>query len=191
MSGVIARRRTYDNKSILLWGDGSLTWALGHAIRGAWHSPSTKNQTRALTAGWLVIGECEVYDANEVTELARAARWSADRDGLPGTMRNRMHRKRLSMKPVWTVLQTDRSGRAVDRCWVLPRIGRWAGYAVFNAGGRYELWTRVPGSDSTYTTTGFRWRTLAATCDFLASEPRPTANGQRPTANGRMFRLGP
>lgn len=93
---ICARRTTADGKHVCLWTDGSLTWALGYAIRGAWFQPKPENRDRAMRAGWLVLGDVEAYDASEVSDLVRAARWAVERDGLPGTMRTRMERKRLA-----------------------------------------------------------------------------------------------
>jgi hypothetical protein len=64
---------------VVLWSDGSLTWALGASIRGAWCNPKPAQRDRALRAGWLVIGEVEIHDGDDVPDLARAARWVTER----------------------------------------------------------------------------------------------------------------
>lgn len=185
---VIARRRTFDGKDVCLWDDGTLTWAFGFAVKGAWFKPSEANRDRALAAGWLVLGEVEIYDACEVSGLVQAARWAADRDGLPGTMRDRLHQPRPVMAPAWTVLSADRNNKPTERVWTLPRLGPWAGHAVWDycsqgRGGRYALYRRLPparghdGSrtgDSTYEPTGIRFATQAALLAWLAENP-PTA----------------
>lgn len=163
----ITRRSTADGKHVVLWSDGSLTWALGYSIRGAWMSPRADRRDDALRAGWLVLGEVGVYDAADVSALSRAARWAADRDGLPGTMRARMHRTRSGLRPLWAVVATDRDGKPTERVWILPRMGPWAGHAVFDYGsrgghrGRFDLCRRVGltrGAEDTYVTTGFGFR---------------------------------
>lgn len=88
---VVGRGRTADGKRVDLWSDGGLSWALGYAVRGS-ARPRTNEQRRlALVAGWLVLGDIELYRADQVSALVRAARWAAARDGLPATMRRRFH----------------------------------------------------------------------------------------------------
>ena len=65
-SHIIARRKTADEKSVLLWSDGSLTWALGHAVRGSAQPRTEKQRNAALRAGRLVLGDVCLYDADEV-----------------------------------------------------------------------------------------------------------------------------
>lgn len=169
MSEVIARRDTSNGPRVYLWDDGSLTRALGLSIRGAWFQPCAENRQRALSAGWLVIGDVELYAAAEVSDLARAARWTVERDGLPGTMRARFAAKAIPvMKAGWRVVDADARGNAVERAWRLPGIGPWAGYAVFDfctrGRGRYELMQRYGTGRrerDTYLTTGIRFSTQA------------------------------
>lgn len=167
---IIARRNTADGKMVCLWVDGSLTWALGSAVRGAWMSPPAGRREVALRSGWLVLGELEVYDAAEVPDLARAARWAAERDGTPGTMRARMHRGQPGLVPRWTVLETRRDGTPSERVWVLPRIGKHAGTAVFDLGGgrRYHVMHRV-SRDGTYAPTGCCFSTVREVIAHLLS----------------------
>ena len=87
---IVARRNTSDGIHVCLWADGSLTWAMGRAIKGAWFNPKPERREDALRAGWLTLGEVELYDSADVSDLCRAARYAAERDGLPGTLRARL-----------------------------------------------------------------------------------------------------
>jgi hypothetical protein len=159
---VIARRTTFDGKHVCLWSDGSLTWAFGHAIKGS-AFPRTAEQTeRALRAGWLVIGEVEIHNADDVSDLVAAARFVAERSGLPGDVRARLAamREPKGPAPVWNVLASDRDGRPTLRVWRLPRLG-WPGLAVWHERGRYEVMRALPGRGAdTYEPTGFKASTM-------------------------------
>ena len=164
---VVGRRTTADGKRVSLWSDGSLPWALGYAIRGSAHPRTEGQRSRALTAGWLVLGEVCLYDASEVSGLISAARWSADRDGSPGTMRARLHRS-AAPKPVWEVLQTDRDGRPTSRVWRLPRI-QFPGVAIWHERGTYEVMHEI-GHTGTFSPTGIRSKTLRGVWAQLTSK---------------------
>lgn len=141
---IIARRSTCDGKHVYLWSDGSLTWALGYSIRGSAH-PRTPEQTEAaLRAGWLVLGEVEIVSGDDVSRLVEAARWVASRSGLPGDVRKRLHASK-PMRPDWTVLQTDRSGRPTLRAWVFHRLSGLRGLAIWHENGRYQVMSEMPG----------------------------------------------
>jgi hypothetical protein len=103
---VIARRSTSDGKHVLLWQDGSLTWALGEAIKGFAFPRTTEQARLALAAGRLVLGEVCLWDAMDVPDLVSAARWAAARHGTPGDLRARM-------KAVRERRSTDRDGGAL------------------------------------------------------------------------------
>ncbi len=92
---IIARRSTSDGKHVCLWSDGLLTWAMGYFIKGAARPRTESGRNEALRAGWLVLGDVELYDAAEVPTLVRAARLTVKGDGLPGTMRTRFTRLQL------------------------------------------------------------------------------------------------
>lgn len=169
----IARRSTADGKHVCLWSDGSLTWALGASIKGAWFSPKPERRDVALRAGWLVLGEVEIYDESEVSALCGAARWSAERDGMPGTMRARMHAHRRTLVPAWSAIATDRDGKVTQRSWVLPQISKLAGTAVFDHGHgpqRYSIWFLICGSKDSYTPSGIAFATQAQLLDHLESQ---------------------
>src|SRR5690606_11738239 len=76
---VIARRVTADGKHVLAWDDGTLTWALGYAIRGSASPRTPEGRERARRAAWLVLDDVCLFDADEVPALIRAARWAAER----------------------------------------------------------------------------------------------------------------
>jgi hypothetical protein len=124
----IASRRTSDGVAVVLWSDGSMTGNLG-ALPGL-PAVRPRSSAEALRAGWLLLGEVELYERGELADLYAACRWTAQRDGLPGTVRARLHRA-PRLNPAWTLIETDRDGRPVERFWRLPRM-RWPGLAVWN-----------------------------------------------------------
>lgn len=75
---VVGRRRTADGYQVALWSDGALTLGFAHqyAIRGA-RGPA---RHVALSAGWSVLGDVELYDAAEVRDLAHQRRRAARRE---------------------------------------------------------------------------------------------------------------
>jgi hypothetical protein len=171
---IIARRMTADGKSVLLWSDGSLTWALGHAIRGSAHPRTTEQRNAALRAGRLVLGDVCLYDASEVSALVSAARWAAARDGLPGTMRSRLSAmSRPKLRPQWTVLSTDARGRTTVRVWRLNRI-QYPGLAIWHERGRYSVMSEI-GRSGTFQTTGITGTTLSSVLAILQQQDSPAA----------------
>lgn len=167
---VIARRSTYDGKHVLLWDDGSLTWALGYSIKGSAHPRTEKQRETALRAGWLVMGEVSLYEADEVPDLIKAARWVAQRSGDPGDVRKRFHEKTSPrLIPQWTVLETDRDGRPTLRVWRLPRL-RYPGTAIWDERGRYEIMYEIDRS-GTYRPSGLRAASLREIVSML---PEPS-----------------
>lgn len=96
----IARRRTADGVSVLLWADGMVTGRLGLALPGVPLSRARTRdaQARALAVGWLMLGEVELWDAYEVPALYAAARKVAKRGGRPGDLRALMRSQRPQLK---------------------------------------------------------------------------------------------
>jgi len=160
----IATRKTAQDTIVHLWPDGSLTWAMGRYIEGSPNARTPEQIRKALAAGWLVLGEVEIYDDDEVPALIKAARWAADRGSSPAEMRKRLH-ERKPMKPVWTVIETDRDGKPRVRVWKLPRIG-WSGLAVWKDGGTYSVWTEIQRS-GTYEPTGVEFTNLRDLTKYL------------------------
>jgi hypothetical protein len=155
---VMARRKTAQGSTVKLWSDGSLTWALGRYVKGSPHARTPGQLATAHAAGWLVMGEVELYDDDEVESLVRAARWAAERGLDHGAMRARMHRAPV-LRPVWEVIEADRDGKPRVRCWKLPRL-RWPGLAVWCDGATYSIWTEA-GRTGTYAPTGIEFSNLA------------------------------
>lgn len=175
MAEIIARRTTSDGKIVTLWSDGDLTFALGRGIPGLRFPRSALG----LKAGWLVMGEVELYDASEVAPLAKAALESAKRGELPGELRARLRskvekqilrslrqdspekgeRRGLGLTPIWAVLETDRDGKPTLRVWKLPRL-IYGGLAVWHERGTFEIMREAPPQSGTYVTTGFKRKTL-------------------------------
>jgi len=162
---IVARRSTADGKHVLLHSDGSLTWPLGYSIKGSAFPRTEAQRTLALRAGWLVLGEVELHDADAVSSLVAAARWVAERSGLPGDVRKRLAAERAP-RPAWQVLSADRDGKATCRVWVLPRMLYPGGLAVWHERGRYDVvrLAHAPAigarSRDAYETTGFTSTTL-------------------------------
>lgn len=166
---VVARRSTADGKHVLLWSDGSLTWAHGYSIKGAAHPRTDKQRRLALKAGWLVLGEVCIHDAADVPDLVTAARWVAARSGLPGDVRKRVKgaREPKGLTPHWVTYETDRDGRPTVRVWRLPRL-IFGGLIVWHERGEYQVLRpcaqaaalRPLRNDDAYENTGFRSRTL-------------------------------
>jgi hypothetical protein len=69
---IIARRKTSDDKIVSLWNDGSLTWGAWNVIKGSPRARTDAQISEALKAGWLVIDEVELYDADGVPRLIPA-----------------------------------------------------------------------------------------------------------------------
>lgn len=168
---AIGRRRTADNAGVILWSDGRLSGPFG-GLPGvpAVRANTEGAQDLALRAGWLFLGEVELYERGELAALYEACRWAAERDGLPGTVRKRMHRE-APLRPVWTLIEADRDGQPVERVWKLPRL-RWSGLAVWDrcrAVLRYEVMHM--DRQGTCRTTGFRFRRLDELAAHLRSIP--------------------
>lgn len=171
----IARRATADGISVEVWSDGAITGRMGFKLPGVPIArPRTDEAiTLALAAAWLLAGEVEIHDLDEMGDLYAACRWTAARGGLPGDVRARLADiRRPKVSPVWTVLSTDRDGNATERYWRLPRL-RWPGMVVWDhvsvgaSGGRYEIMHTVSGTQDTCVPSGIRFATLAELADHL------------------------
>ncbi len=169
MGAWIATRKTAQGSIIHLWDDGAITWAMGRYIDGSSHARTPEQIALARAAGWLVLGDVELYDDSEVPALIAAARWVAARGGEPGDVRDRLHRP-TALRPQWTVIEADRDGNPRVRCWKLPRL-RWPGLSVWSDGGRYSLW-REMARTGTYSRTGIEFTNLADLSRHLLSEAR-------------------
>ena len=172
-SEIIARRKTSDDKTVSLWNDGSLTWGAWNVIKGS-PSPRTDAQIReALDAGWLVMGEIELYDADDVPRLIEVARKVARRGVSAGDLR-REFAKDAPLKPKWQVQETDRQGRPTVRVWRLPRLSH-PGMVIWDEvrgshGARYRVMTEIieRGRPSgTLSDTGVRFKDLTSLSKYL------------------------
>lgn len=175
--GILARGKTYDDKVVLLWSDGSLTWALGNVIKGSPNARTSDGIKEALAAGRLVMGEISIYNADEVTRLIEVARKVARKGGNPGDVRSGFG-KQAPLKPHWTTLEADRGGKPTIRIWRLPRMTH-PGLAVWDtlrnaSRGRYEVMAEVRlgglgqrSGGGTYATTGVRFHDLTKLSQYL------------------------
>jgi hypothetical protein len=170
---IIARRRTSDGKSVLLWNDGTLTWGMYDAIKGSPRVRTDAQIREALDAGWLVMGEIELYEADEVPRLIEAARKVARRGGAVGDLR-REFAKDAPLRPHWVVQETDREGRPTVRVWRLPRMSH-PGVVIWDEvrgshGSRYRVMTEIMERgrrSGTLADTGVRFKDLASLSKYL------------------------
>lgn len=167
---VIARRVTADGKHVLAWDDGTLTWALGYAIRGSANPRTPEGRERARRAAWLVLEDVCLFNADEVPALVKAARWAAEsgsgRAGMWGRLRGPKRGTVAGLVPRWTVRQTDRDGRPTLRVWTLPRLA-YPGLVVWHERGIYEVLLADPQDPEVVRDTGFRARTLRELGELL------------------------
>ena len=172
---VVCKRTTADGIHVQMHSDGAVVGRMGFKIEGV---PVARPRSReavsvALRAGWLFMGEVEAYDYEELGTLYAACRWVAERDGMPGSVRVRLHYVGR-MRPVWTVVSCDRDGRPTCRYWRLPRAiaGHfvvWDHVSVGASGGRYEIGSVTPGDD-VFQTTGIRFNRLDDVWAHIKSE---------------------
>ncbi len=83
----IARRRTADEKTVIAWSDGDVTWGMGLGIRGIGGGKSAYARGRNVKAAWALMGLVELLDSSEIPRAARAAR-KAVRNPNPPTRAN-------------------------------------------------------------------------------------------------------
>lgn len=170
---IIARRTTFDGKAISLWNDGSLTWGRWNVIKGSPRAQTAAQIEEALRAGWLVLGEVEIHDADDVPRLIGAARKVARRGGLPGDVRREFW-KDAPLKPQWQVQEADRDGRPTVRVWRLPRMTH-PGMVIWDEvrgshGSRYRVMTEIMERgrrSGTLADTGVRFKDLASLGKYL------------------------
>lgn len=192
---VIARRTTYDGKQVELWSDGSLTSGLGRAIKGAPFNPKPARREESLAIGWLVLGDAGIYDMSEIGRLVASARYALAHGGQPGTMREHFGRgeDRKALTPKFVVTETDRDGNPVTRVWKLPRIGPWAGTAVWDhvsrgrGRQRYEVFHRVSGE--TYATSGMGFASQGELLKWMAKNT-PRESSAQPRASSPTVSMG-
>lgn len=138
---IVARRMTADRFSVVMLSRGAIVGGVGHAFNGVpvARPRSAEGLALALRAGWLLMGEVELYDACELGELYAAAKRVAARGGLPGDLRAEMTQSAAPAIPLrWTVLSADRDGKPTCRAATLPRL-RWPATQVWHERGVYEV----------------------------------------------------
>jgi len=139
---VMAERTTADGSRLRLWSDGALTGGYGYGFPGVPIArPRDAGKAEiARTAGWLVLGEAELYHDAEIPKLYAAALRTASRGGDPGDVRAAAAKSLDTFRvPIrWEVLTADRDGHPTTRFGHLPRLG-WAGVGVWHERGVYEV----------------------------------------------------
>ena len=165
----IAVRTTADGQTVKLWRNGELTGGLGFALPGVPMAcpRSEEGRARALSAGWLFMGEVELYEVEELGRLYECAKRVAKRDGTPGDLR-RIFAEKPRPKPIWETLRADSKGRPTERVWRIPRM-LLPGVAVWDhvssSRGRYEI-VNVD-REGVAKTTGIRFATMAEVLKHL------------------------
>lgn len=180
----IARRRTADDATVVLWSDGAVTGRLGYALPGV---PIARPKTaeaieRSLRAGWMLADEVCLYEANEIAALYDACRWAAARGlGISAARARLADLSKARLTPAWEILRVDRDGRPTERVWRLPRL-LWPGVVVWDyctgtsgrkngraSGGlngcRYEI--VYTDRDGVAVGAGLQFRTLSEVSDHL------------------------
>lgn len=174
---IVANRQTLDGIGVAMWSDGALTGCLGARLLDVPVSRPKTAEAQKLTVrtGRLFLGEVCLYASNDLGALYKACRWTAERDGLPGTVRSRliaMTAPRFSTS--WIVVETDRDGTVKKRYWRLPRL-LMAGTVVWdtvNQNNRYEICYTLPDSQGrpfpqTITPSGIKFQTLPEVFQFI------------------------
>lgn len=179
----MARRTLFTGEDIILWSDGSISRPFGFYVEGSPRPRTNQGKEIAVDAGWLVIGDCEIYDLDELPMLIEAAMWTVRRDRLPGTMRRRfaeLKKRRGWPQPEWTSIQEDACGRVVVRCWMPHRLSAWGGFGVIDdtraVGGRSTLARITPGT-STLEPAGLQFGRLADLLNFMADTSNQPQRG--------------
>lgn len=82
----IARRKLSDGKSVQLWPDGQVTFALGYAIRGVGKARERWAQESDVKAGWAFMNDASLFDSKEAPAAIKAIRkaFQATYHGRPG-----------------------------------------------------------------------------------------------------------
>jgi hypothetical protein len=147
-------------------------------IKGSAHAKTPAQVEAALHAGWLVLGDVELYDAAEVPKLIAVARKTAAQGGVPGEMRTALAKaesREDRLTPMWTTIEADRAGNPLVRVWKLPRL-LYGGLSVWDerrgrgaSRGRYQV-MREFGRSGTYAPTGDDFHDLDALSAWLHQE---------------------
>jgi hypothetical protein len=69
----VARRRTGDGITVVLWSDGGVSGAMGRPVWGDAARTIQRNKVY-MRAGWLLVDEVCLYDASEVRRLVKVSR---------------------------------------------------------------------------------------------------------------------
>ena len=186
----IAARRTADDRPVELWSTGTVTGAMGFGLDGVLFARPRSPESRevALTAGWLLMGEVECYDRDELPALYAACRKVAAKGGRPGDVRAAMAVEAAPRIPIrWEVLQADRDGKATCRVGHLPRL-MFAGTAIWHERGFYEVMYEYTGavvgsrSRSSWHGSGITFTSQRELLRFLASNRPVTVAESAQTA---------
>ena len=185
---VMAERQTADGSRLRLWSDGALTGGGGYGFPGV---PIARPRDAAKaellrTAGWLVLGEAELYHDAEIPKLYAAALRVAASGGDPGDLRASAAKSldTLHIPIRWEVLTADRNGHPTTRFGHLPRLG-WAGVGVWHEGNVYEVMHQHHGpavgaqSRDAWHGTGFKFTSQRELFKHLAAN-RPVITSARP-----------
>lgn len=161
----VAHRRTFDERGVILWSDGDLTFAFS-GIPGV---GKLRDRDRAMRIGWLVMGEVCLVDAADVPRLVRTAR-ELPAGALPGDLRAAFFATptpEWRLPGRWVTYAADYDGKPTCRVWVFPRLGPYARVAIWHERGVYEVMnidtakrTHRDQDRYVYASTGFKSRNL-------------------------------
>lgn len=165
----VAHRRTYDERGVILWSDGDLTFAFS-GIPGV---GKLRDVERARRIGWLVIDEVCIFTAAELPLLVKTAR-ALPAGALPGDLRRAFREASAPswrLPGGWTVESADPHGRVLRRVWYFPRLSGFSDLAILHERGSYTVLRRVIGAapnglrptrreDNVFADTGFTARNL-------------------------------
>lgn len=72
---ILSTRRTADGYTVGLWSDGCVTSGYLHqCVKGSGVARTAEAVAANVRAGWLLLGEVELYDRAELPTMLRAAR---------------------------------------------------------------------------------------------------------------------
>lgn len=159
---VVWKRTTADNKIVMGWSDGLITFALGFGIKGVSARRSAVECRKDLAASWAVADVVSLHDAAEMSSVIALARKAIRRRAAkPATARGKIHLP--AMPGAWEVIATDKSGKPTARAWRFPRLSRFSDLAIWHERGRFSVMARqtvspngmLPLDRNTFEGTGF------------------------------------
>jgi hypothetical protein len=82
---IIAKRRTSDGKTVLVWSDGVVTFGFGFRVNGAGRARQAYVRRLNVEAGWIVADVAELVTSDELPRAVELARLEVRADFRTGT----------------------------------------------------------------------------------------------------------